>query len=321
MNVADPVSGLRTKKPPNICPTCGYATHHKINFQKHLRRVVPCTIDRPVVEEKVPVASTIKKTQKYPANDCHAKSLKCANPTGRVLQKDGYCILTVNGAKVYVCSICENDYRSYQGVQGHLETKHFQHFMEISNEHPPVQLVQTVTMINNGTINNNTIIVNQLGYDNIKHIKHSPEYDRYIQNSITKGVEGLGTLILKMHFDHERPENLNLRKLNKKDDFMEYHNGISWQFGLVENVLKHVFDLIYEVYDDFILNGRYPMYDALKKQRLDDFMKHVAVPLGWDLTGGEYDYDDSSLTDQQKEKAYDKIIKYCTEFVYRMSHK
>jgi hypothetical protein len=302
----------RVKKTPMVCSTCGFTTTHKANWNTHVNRKNPC--QPPSTGLQVNTTTSSQKHHKYPTNDHHVVALKAAHPTARILQKDGYCILTMD-EKRYVCSICTIEFKTFKGVQQHLNNKH------LSNADNALA-TQTVGMINNGTINNtinNTIVINGLGSENIDYLTQSPEFERHIQNSIKHGVEGLGQLIYRIHFDEAHKENHNLRKLNKKDDFIEYHNGEVWQLGVVNHVLKRAFELIYKVYDDFITEGRYPINDVIKKQRLDEFVKEVAVPLGWDLTGGEYDFDDSTISDQDKQRAYDNIIRYCKEFIYRMS--
>ena len=53
-------------------------------------------------------------------------------------------------------------------------------------------------------------------------------------------ANGICNLLAKKHFDPEHPENHNIRKLNKKDNFLEIYNNNKWNTRDYKSGLDHI---------------------------------------------------------------------------------
>ena len=173
---------------------------------------------------------------------------------------------------------------------------------------------------NNNTIVNN-ITINALGQESFQKLLENPtpELTKFMTNCIKNGPTGVCQLLIKKHFDDQQPENHNLRKLNKKDDFIEFHDGTDWQLGLYDNVLEDVFKVLEHHFTNFV--DRFACQSqVLRKQWLDKFMKQVGEPLEWDFTSHEYDYEfNDNMTSEEKERLKNRVFNLAVEYIYRHS--
>jgi len=183
----------------------------------------------------------------------------------------------------------------------------------------------TMTHSNNVTTTNNNIniTVNALGKESVGHLEDNltPDMKRFMMHCIKGGTSGVCQMVIRKHFDEQHPENQNIRKCNKKDDFMEFHDGSKWQVDIRDNVLKTVFARLERTFSTFVdglWQGICQPSQMMRKQWIDDFMKKVGEPLEWDLTSTQYDYEfDESMTGEQKEQLRNKIFSLAAEYVYR----
>ena len=187
----------------------------------------------------------------------------------------------------------------------------------------------TMTHSNNVTTTNNNIniTVNALGKESVGHLEDNltPDMRRFMMHCIKGGTSGVCQMVIRKHFDEQHPENQNIRKCNKKDDFMEFHDGSTWQVDIRDNVLKTVFARLERTFSTFVdglWQGICQPSQMMRKQWIDDFMKKVGEPLEWDLTSTQYDYEfDESMTAEQKEQLRNKIFSLAAEYVYRSTKK
>jgi hypothetical protein len=179
--------------------------------------------------------------------------------------------------------------------------------------------------LNNGTIRNETIInnitINGLGNEDIRYLTEAPEYKRLMSDCIKNDIAGVCEFMVKKHLDKEHPENRNLRKMNRNDGFIEYHDGNNWKVSLFDNVLDDVFEQLKKHFVEFVDEFACESH-VLRKDWIDKFMKRVGEPLEWDLTSGRYDYDfDEDMTDEDKFKLKTRIFKVACDYIYRHSRK
>jgi hypothetical protein len=180
--------------------------------------------------------------------------------------------------------------------------------------------IGTVNNINNGTITNNTFVINGLGEEDITYLTNSRDYKRFMSHCIRDNIGGVCEFMVRKHLDQDHPENVNIRKLNKKDEFIEYHDGKTWKLGVSDNVLDDVFSKIEKDFANFV--DMFVSQDhLLQKQWIDRFMKKVGEPLEWDLTSTSYDYEFSDMSDDLKETMKARIYRIACQYIYRHSSK
>ena len=332
------------------CDRCGHQFRQKCHYENHLKRLRPCkqkTINgtstgfqniKQISSKDQAHFQNIKqissKSQALPEvlgaskNDHDAPS-----DNVRVLVKSGYVLRTCKstGVRRYHCSSCDCNCATWQGIRDHISRRHESTALVVETTQPIVgEPAKTVINgdVNNGIINqgnmqvnNNTqnIIINGLGKENISYLTESADFKRFMTNCIKNDIVGVCQLLVKKHFDKEHPENHNIRKLNKKDEFIEYHDGKEWQLGLYDNVLEDMFKLLERHFAEFV--DRFACQSqVLRKQWLDNFMRKVGEPLEWDLTGFDYDYEfNENMSEEEKERLKNRIFRLACEYVYRHS--
>jgi hypothetical protein len=232
------------------------------------------------------------------------------------------------------CPTCCYVFSSKQGKSNHVRRGTCQAIVVADNNNYVTAIAPSISQqtnnitnngngdINTGTVNNTVNInINGIGQENLAHLKNfsDKEMQRFMTNCLKNGPTGLCQLLVKTHFDDEHPENQNLRKMNKKDDFLEYHNGESWELGLHEDVLEDVFKT-FEVHFAEYVDSFYDKLAVHKKTILDRFMKKVGEPLEWDFTSNDYDYTfDDTMTEQDKQEKKNRIYNMAVEYIYRHS--
>jgi len=76
---------------------------------------------------------------------------------------------------------------------------------------------------NSKIINNNLIVINSFGKENLSHITND-DYKKYLSGYFP----GFINFIEKVHFDENMPENNNICITNLKSKFMYTHDGSKW---------------------------------------------------------------------------------------------
>jgi hypothetical protein len=93
-----------------------------------------------------------------------------------------------------------------------------------------------VTNINNGNITNNTIIINNLGNEDISHITRN-QMIRLLKMNKECPVE----MIKMIHFNSEKPENHNIYKPNFKDKYVKYCDNNIWKIGDLMKIVTELY--------------------------------------------------------------------------------
>ena len=106
------------------------------------------------------------------------------------------------------------------------------------------------TTNNTTNIQNNYIVLNAFGKENINYID-----ENYIKCLIKSGPFSCIPKLLKaIHFDPKHKENHNIKIPNKKKSFAKIFNGIDWEFTpkqkAIENMTDKAFDIINKHYDE-----------------------------------------------------------------------
>ena len=168
--------------------------------------------------------------------------------------------------------------------------------------------------INSHNTNNGTIInINGIGKENTSYLSQ-----KFMTKCIKNKLNGIMEYLKYKHFHIEHPENHNLKKLTKKDLFMECHDGKKWNIKYCDDLLHDVFNNMQSAFGDFVEST---MKDGkLKKVWLDNFMADVGSPLEWDITCEDYEFTDK-LTDDQRNRLKDRVFSLAIEHIYQHSKK
>lgn len=278
------------------CIRCGHVFSTKSNLLQHLRRKKPCPSDLEDVDVKEYIELLLAKSSDNKFKCRHCNKEFSANQNRYRHEK--------------TCSKkMEASSDSFEQLKKEIDT--------LKKELAEVRDSKKSTNTNNGTINNanviNNITVNGLGKEDISYLTEHPRFQQFMIKCIKERTDGVIEYLEKKHFDPGHPENHNLKKM-KRDDFIEVYDGKKWRLRFKEDVLDDVFEHMQRDFSNFVEEA-FTESGELKKRVLDHFMDAVGIPLNWDLTCGEYEYD-GDLSDEKKKQLQTKIYKLALEHIY-----
>lgn len=285
-----------------ICGRCGYSTDKYHNLLRHLQRKHIC---KPVLDD-IDVDDLLSD----------AKQQYHKEPGD------------------YICDKCDKMFASRQSRHRHMKVCTTSKVQKPSTEElidkvhaleEALRKIQdekctsnvtnnTTNNTNNGTINN--IHIHTFGKEDITHLLSHPNFDKYVLRCVKTKREGVMDLINRKHFDPLHPENHTVKKMNKKDPFIEVYKDGTWVLREKDDVLEDIFLGVQAVFGDFVQACADDIHKL--KHVMDEFMRKVGEPLGWDLNCDVYTYMDS-LSEKDKELYKKKIFQLACEYVYRRS--
>ena len=270
------------------CPRCGYETHIKTIYARHLGRKVIC---KPIISnnnlideyfkykiiDKIPdTQNTTKKPQ---------KNTKYTNESTKIPQ---------NTTKL-VCEHCNKTYSRIDSLNRHLkkctekknddeEKQNLINLIEVLNkqieeqkkekEEYKIELAKRNSQIdelikkagiNIGTQNNIQQNIKILAYNNtdVSHLTDN-DYLKCLKHSNFC----IPHLIEKIHFNPKKPENHNIYISNLKNNYVMIYNGNKWMLNDREESIQNLIDekesIIEQKLEEWIENGKnYP--DIMKK--------------------------------------------------------
>ncbi len=280
------------------CRRCGHTTDRKHSLLLHLQRKKTCF----ATDEDVPVDELIEELTSKEVWD---KSYDCEN-CGRVFKtRQGKCKHKKN------CFVDKkND--EIQELKRQIEE------LKSAVASKPV-VANNTTNNNNGTINNtvnNNIHIHAFKKEDVQHILDHLKFHDAMLQAVQKRKDGVMYLIGKKHFDPNHPENHTIKKMKKKDPFIEIYDGKQWVLRDQEDVLEEVFIGVHNLFSHFV--DQYTGDWKKMKCVLDEFMRTVGQPLNWDLNSDEYEYN-REMDDKQKDECRKRLFRLAYEYIYRRS--
>ena len=276
------------------CPRCGYTSHIKTIYERHLSRKKICeniVSDDDLSNEyiKYNITEKIKKLTMLPSQQkVNKKSTKSQQISTKSQQK-------VNKKSTlledYVCEFCEKEFKFKQSYYRHLKTckikkdtdsdkEEMSKIIELLNQQlndQKKQLQKRESQINElikngGTTNitynqqnNNINNFKLLGYRNtdISHLS-----DKDFISCISHSNFCIPHLIKKIHFDPDKPENHNIYISNIKNNYAMIYDGDKWNLSnkddLINEILEEKEIIIEEKLEEWVEKGKqYP--EIMKK--------------------------------------------------------
>jgi hypothetical protein len=275
------------------CPRCGYETIVLCNFIKHLERKNICKPNISDISlEEIKLRYTKAKVVTHICEDCDTS----------FFSKSSY----------YAHKKLCNKEETIQKLKKEIAT------LKASAVSTPSTSSSTTINNNNNTINNIiNIQINGFGKEDMTYITNNKNYTGFMSSCIEKKIEGICNFMINKHFGKNNPENHNLKKLNKKDKFIDAFDGNKWKPRIIEDVLDDVFSYMEKDFQNF-LNSEQNDKDRLRKNIIDTFMRSVGEPLNWDLDHGNYSYNEET-PENKKEAMKKKIYILACEYIYRKS--
>jgi hypothetical protein len=300
------------------CEKCGYNTDKKSNYDNHQKRKTPCVSVQPITTQLLNVSANVSNV----SNVSKQVSIEADSLT---------------------CQFCRKSFKHRSSKSRHVRFCTSRHNHDIEQGETDIEVLKkeilnlkmelqtktnithtTVNQINNGVINNNNITINAFGQEDVSYISGHPNFQRFMVKCIKQSTQGVCEYMLKKHFHPNHPENHNIRKLNRKDNFIEYFDGRNWTVNVCDEMFHDIFRSIEADFQDFMKSAS-PILSkdgpgCMKKHWIDNFMEKVGVPLEWDLDCSIYEFENTGTMDEQKKmELKTKIYKLACEYIYRHS--
>ena len=257
------------------CPRCGYETHIKTIYTRHLARKVIC---KPVLSNnnlqeeyiKYDIFHKIKNESKLNPNESKIYKIESKmNPNE-----------SKNIKKMYICKYCDKEYSTSSNLSKHLkrckdkqtddeEKKYLLELVDKLNQQLEKKDRQIDELIKKSGINIGT----QNNIQNIQILAHSnTDLSHLTDNDYLKCLKHsnfcIPHLIKKIHFNPKKPENHNIYISNLKNNYVMIYNGNKWMINDREESIQNLIDekesIIEQKLEEWIENGeQYP--DIMKK--------------------------------------------------------
>ena len=243
------------------CDRCGFAETRRHHFIRHLRRKYPC---RPKLQD-VPIEDILRKHLNYKIrveSPAWMEFIKKMNPneSKRIQMNPNESSLhsppKSTKPKKYRCAGCKKKFTTNSNMRKHEkkcpkktqldELEDLDH--QVALKERETRLVKTQnkshpvvigTQNNNNTqINNNTVNVNILPYENtdVSHLT-----DRDYQRAFNRAAMCVPQILEKVHFDPEQPQNHNVYISSMNNKYIKLHNGKRWNLRDREETLEDLF--------------------------------------------------------------------------------
>ena len=258
------------------CECCKYKTTIKTHFSKHLQtkkhlRLINSQPKTPKSQPKV----NMESTSSQPFSE---------NITNNI----------VSDITPFQCKYCQKYFKFKQSMYKHIkytckknDDEDFKELARLLNEQKnevrsmQKQIdkltqklqIQNVNngMVNNGTVNNNTINMNM----EIKLLNHADtDYSHLTPKDYIMCINECNycvkTLIEKLHFNQDKPENMNIYISNIKGNYMMIYKDNEWQICK----RKEKIDDLYE-YNEIILENWYDEYKEKYPHIIKSFQRYL----------------------------------------------
>ena len=254
------------------CEPCGFHTNHKPNFERHLK--TKKHIESPQNHQKV--------TTKSPKS--HHKVI----------------IADEQETSPFQCHYCMKPFKYKQGMYRHIKyyckknkDEDLKELARLFNEKDKQLKVQDKQMdkmqkqiekltnklqiqnINQGTINNNTINIQLLNHSETDYSHLTPkDYMMCIKNC----NRCVHTLIEKVHFNPDKPENMNIFLSNIKGKYMMIYKDNEWQIKNKKEQLENLYDT-----NEVVLECWYDEYKDKYPHIINSFQRYLKNKDGNDV--------------------------------------
>lgn len=290
------------------CTLCNYTTLIKSNYNKHIQ--------------------TIKHKNKEISNDINIKKNFICNKCNKQLSTKQWYNNHITHCRGVIsnleCSKCNKKFNNRVTRYTHEKKCNNKELVLYNNKCNNI-ITNNNNNITNNIINNITnninITINNIGNENFDYFIEHPDFTSFMTNCIQNKVNGICNLIAKKHFDPEHPENHNIRKLNKKDSFLEIYDDNTWSTKNYRDGLDYItipLENTFIIFMEKIVEENH----VIKENIFTHFMKEAGTILGWDLSVGDYNFSfnnnnmNSDMSEKSQKMLKIKIYKLFCESIY-----
>jgi len=212
----------------HFCTICNYTSPRKYNVDRHVKRRH---------ENPQNVASDPQNVAGDPQNVAGDPSeiLTCEQCAKVFSRKDNLTrhMMNCDGIQSLECSLCHTVFKNRW-----TKSRHVQICTGPTATTNIITTNNTINNINQGTINNNNIqiTINNFGEENLSYISQE-----FLEKCFNTEATGIRTVLDKIYFDHNHPENHNVRLTSLRHAITEVYKDNQWiPKGLYDTIEKMI---------------------------------------------------------------------------------
>ena len=154
------------------------------------------------------------------------------------------------------------------------------------------------------------------GKENIEFLVNEPNYKNFMTRCLRNTDTGYIQLIDKIYFNQKHPENMNIKKSNKKDDYIKCYNGTAWKLMYSSHAIEIIMDQLnsaFLVFFEWIEDNE---EERVKSSIVKTFMKEVGSTLNMDFSEYKYDFVYDNDDEKKIQKKRKILEKFCILNIY-----
>lgn len=233
------------------CKRCNYAAKHSSVLIRHLLKKTICTPIDPSCDIPPDVLICELKTQKA-ATQSH-KCRVCGK--GFATYQSRFVHERTHLQKTFTTEVTGTDYIIEKVAEA--VARRLQH-----NNAP------TTNIINGNVTVTNNIQINAFNKEDLSYIINDASF---LNQCIARTNKGLIELVGKIHFNSDKPENMNIRLTNCKGEYMKFYDGNSWQVEQKKKLAGELIDKSFEIMEDHYESHK----QEILRNRLFEWSKHI----------------------------------------------
>ena len=283
-----------------VCKICNYSTNIKSHLNRHLKtkkhrvnevsygkkpkELMGMSQNEPKMSRNEPAMSQNepvilqKDIKTYPCDYCEESFSTMANKRRHELHR---CKENTNVSNSIITKQ-ENKIKKLEKEKEN-QIKKLEKAMEKQRKEMAKHIELLLTKVGNTTINNtnnNNIQLNNYGSEDLSHI--SDALKTYL---IKHPFGAIQQLIEKIHFNRDKPENINLMITNKRDNKISVYEDGKWVYRNKKKTIQRLIDNKYYILDDH--------YNDIDEKELSEF-NHT----NYKSFSGKMDENDKQLLEQ-----------------------
>lgn len=312
------------EKPAIQCERCGKHFKKLDNLRRHFERINVC---RPILAA-IPVAELKQKfcTQKgvYKCENCgkvyktragkckHKKTCEIIHQKNSIIAEQNKIIDSKDSMLQDALLLVQREkelreqletqvrqmlvFQSQTQTQSHNQTSHTTNHSH--HTHTYTQHVQHIT-------NNNIIIVNNFGEERLDHLFQDA---LFLQKCLESPLNSVANYLDYVHFNHELPENQNIKLTNLQSPFMDYFKNGNWnkieQKVLIPRIITNSINAIHEIITN--QSGTADTTDPEKDPKIEKWYQYKSQVM--DKNNAKHTAVRSKLKTKTKRVIYNKSI-------------
>jgi hypothetical protein len=149
------------------------------------------------------------------------------------------------------------------------------------------------------------------GKEDYTHLINNPEL---MEKFINDREYGLLDCLKLIHYNDEVPENQNIKKNNRKDNFVDIYDGSSWKLRMIDFACSQILSSLEKLFTDYIDDIIENNGEGSMQQTIKVFCNKVCMALDWEFNNLTRE---QNITEEVMNSLQQKVNDLISETLYR----